>query len=71
MDDDDVSPGVLLLQVRFDEIFAEPETEIYSFDKVWRLSFKVMQTERNVYAKTYVFRSCTLYSIIATFLDKL
>ena len=41
MDDDDVSPGVLLLQVRFDEIFAEPETEIYSFDKVWRLSFKV------------------------------
>ena len=37
----EVSAGDVLLQVRFDEIFAEPETEIYSIDKVWRLSFKV------------------------------
>lgn len=29
------------VKVRFDEMFAEPDKEVFSFDKIWLLSFKV------------------------------
>ena len=32
----------LFFQVRFSDIFAEPDQEVHSFDKVWVLSFKVI-----------------------------
>ena len=34
----EINEFTLLSQIRFDEIFAEPEVEIHSFDRVWRLS---------------------------------
>ena len=44
-------------QVRFEEIFGEPDPEIFSFDKIWLLTFKV----QNCYmGQKYVYISLKL-----------
>ncbi|XP_041349623.1 caveolin-1-like [Gigantopelta aegis] len=45
----------LNLQVTFDEIFAEPHPTVFSFDKVWILSYKVFTN-----TKLWTYRIITL-----------